>query len=147
MADEVGKRGVAIVTVVVVAVVGAAVALSLGRDDMRSTALEDEVAGRAVTGPTADPTDSDPLVSDNEEARPQGKEAPDSNEGRDGAGSPATTRETPALNPGTGGNATVAPNTGRNAPADPNNTAAQRAPENDLRNGANADPERSGEVR
>ena len=147
MADEVGKRGAAIVAVVVAVVVGAAVAISLGRDDMRSTALEDEVAGRPVTGPAPDPTDSDPLVSDNEEARPQGKEAPDSNEGRDGAGSALTTRETPALNPGSGGSTTVAPNTGRNAPGDPNNTAAQRAPENDLRNGANADPERSREVR
>ena len=147
MADDVGKRGAAIVAVVVAVVVGAAVAISLGRDDMRSTAIEDEVAGRPVTKAVADPTDSDPLVSDNEDARPQGKEAPDSNEGRDGAGSPALTRETPALNPGTGGNATVAPNTGRNAPGDPNNAAAQRAPENDLRDGANANAERSREVR
>jgi hypothetical protein len=95
MADTVGKRGGIIVAVVVAAVVALAVWLTFARDDMRSTAIEDTVAGRPVTGPAPDPTDSDPLVSDNEEARPQGREAPDSNEGRDGAGSPATTRETP----------------------------------------------------
>lgn len=147
MADSVGKRGGLVVAVVVLAVVGAAVALSLGRDDVRSTPVEDAAAGRAVTASTPDPTDSDPLVSDNEAARPQGKEAPDSNEGRDGAGSPALNRDTPALNPSAPSAASPSPDGGRNAAADPNNDAARRVPRNDLQDGANANAERGRELR
>ena len=147
MADRVTKRGGIVVAVVVLAVVALAVFLTFARDDMRSTAVEDAVAGRPVTGPVADPTDSDPLVSDNEEARPQGRLAPDSNEGVSGAGASANTRDTPALNPGTAPDATPrSGDTGRNAPGDPNNAAAQRRPENDLESGANANREESGRI-
>jgi hypothetical protein len=147
MADRVTKKGGIIVAAVVLAAVALAVFLTFARDDMRSTPVEDAVAGREITPATADPTDSDPLVSDNEEARPQGRLAPDSNEGVGGAGSPETTRDTPALNPGTAPDATPrSGDTGRNAPADPNNTAAQRVPENDLESGANADREESARI-
>ena len=151
--QRVGKAGAAIVALVTVAAVAGAVVLTFARDDKRSTPVEDYVAGRTTTVGTADPTDSDPLVSDNEAARPQGREAPDSREGVSGAGSSALTRDTPALNPGTAPGregATVAPNTGRNAPASPgaaDSAPVQRAPENDLRDGANVDAERGRELR
>jgi hypothetical protein len=114
---------------------------------MRSTPVEDAVAGREVTPAIPDPTDSDPGLTP-EDQRPQGRLAPGSNEGRNGAGSPETRRDTPALNPGTAPDATPrSGDTGRNAPRDPKNAAAQRTPENDLESGANANRERSAEVR
>lgn len=146
MADTVNKRGGLIVAVVVLAVVVAAIVLVFSRDDMRSTPVEDAVAGRTVTPATSDPTDSDPGLTP-EDTRPQGKLAPDSNEGRFGAGSPETKRDTPALNPGTAPDTTPRGDTGRNAPGDPNNEAAQRVPRNDLESGANVDRKRSGELR
>jgi hypothetical protein len=143
----VSKRGGIIVAAVVLAVVALAVWLTFARDDMRSTAVEDAVAGRPVTGPTADPTDSDPGLTP-EESRPQGRLAPDSREGVGGAGSSATTRDTPALNPGTAPDAARAQggDTGRNSPASPG-AAHQDAPVNDLEDGANANRERSRELR
>lgn len=145
--DPVGKGGVAIVTLVVLACVAGAVWLTFARDDMRSTPVEDFIAGRPVTSAVADPTDSDPGLTP-EDTRPQGRLAPDSREGVGGAGSSALTRDTPALNPGVSPevNATVAPDTGRNLPPSPG-AQTQDAPVNDLQDGANADPERSRELR
>jgi len=145
--DPVGKRGAAIVAVVVLLTVAAAVWLTFGRDDMRSTPVEDIAAGRSATAAVSDPTDSDPGLAP-ENARPQGRLAPDSREGVSGAGNSALTRDTPALNPGVAPDqqATVATDTGRNAPPSPG-AQRQEAPVNDLRNGANADPERSRELR
>jgi hypothetical protein len=147
MADRVTKRGGLIVAVVVLAAVALAVFLTFARDDMRSTPVEDVVAGRPVTASVADPTDSDPGLTP-EDSRPQGRLAPDSREGVGGAGSSPLTRDTPALNPGVAPDrqATVAPDTGRNAPPPPG-ASPQDAPENDLRNGANVDAERSRELR
>jgi hypothetical protein len=146
--DNVSARGVIIVAVATVLTVTAAVWLTFARDDMRSTPVEDFLAGRPVTSSTADPTDSDPgLTAENQ--RPQGRLAPDSAEGTGGAGSSALTRDTPALNPGVSpeAQATVTDNTGRNAPPPPFAEPRQAGPTNDLRNGANADPAESREVR
>ena len=145
--QQVGKRGGLIVAVVVVAVVALAVWLTFARDDMRSTPVEDVVAGRPATASVTDPTDSDPGLTP-EDSRPQGRLAPDSREGVSGAGSSALTRDTPALNPGVGPDrqATVSPDTGRNLPASPGATP-QTAPRNDLETGANANAERSRELR
>lgn len=139
MADRVNKRGGIIVTLVVLAVVIAAVVLALGRDNKRSTPVEDAVAGREATSGVPDAGGASAA------AQPQGREAPDSNEGIDGAGTETLTRglADPEANP----NAQAELGTGRNAPADPRNQAAQRTPRNDLRNGANADPERSDDPR
>lgn len=145
--EPVGKRGVAIVTIVVLACVVGAVWVTFARDDMRSTPVEDVFAGRPATASVTDPTDSDPGLTA-EDARPQGRLAPDSQEGVSGAGSSALTRDTPALNPGVGPDrqATVAPDTGRNLPPSPG-ANPQEAPRNDLENGANANAERSRELR
>ena len=145
--DPVGKRGVAIVTLVVVASIAFAVWFTLARDDMRSTPVEDVAAGRPATASVTDPTDSDPLLTP-EDARPQGRLAPDSREGVSGAGSSALTRDTPALNPGVSPEQrpSVSPDTGRNLPASPGATP-QTAPRNDLEDGANANAERSRELR
>ena len=141
----VSRRGKWIVPVVVLAVVAGAVAFALGRDDMRSTPVEDVAAGRAITSATTDPTDSDPGLSA-EANRPQGKVAPDSREGRYGAGSPATKRDTPELNPGTAPELQSSPNTGRNAPADPS-AARQAAPDGSLTEGPYRDPAPTAPVR
>ncbi len=145
MAEEVRGRGKIIVAIIVVAVVAGAIAFALGRDDLRDTPVEDVVAGRDVAAGSADPTDSDPGLPP-EAARPQGKEAPDSQEGRAGAGSPATTRETPALNPS--GNASLEASgtgsPGRNAPPSPG-AKPQNAPDGSLRSSPQADVERSRE--
>ena len=76
-----------------------------------------------------------------DEPGPQGKLAPDSNEGVNGMGSPETKRSTPELNPGTSGDIsnTTATDTGRNAPADPNATP-QDAPTDSLTRGRDVDP-------
>ena len=141
----VSGRGKWIVALVVLVVVAAAVAFALGRDDLRSTPVEDAVAGRALTTGAHDPTDSDPGLS-NEAMRPQGKVAPDSREGRYGAGSPATKRDTPALNPGTAPELQSSPNTGRNAPTDP--TARQEpGPDGSLTDGPYRDPAPTAPVR
>ena len=147
MADRVTKRGGVLVAVVVLAVVALAVFLTFARDDMRSTPVEDVAAGRPVTASVADPTDSDPGLTP-EDARPQGRLAPDSREGVGGAGSSPLTRDTPALNPGVAPDrqATVAADTGRNAPPSAG-ASPQEGPTNDLRNGANVDVERSRELR
>ena len=129
----VSGRGKWIVGLVVLAVVAAMVAFALGRDDLRSTPVEDAVSGRDLTTGVQDPTDSDPGLSA-EANRPQGKVAPDSREGRYGAGSPATKRDTPDLNPGTAPELQSSPNTGRNAPADPT-ARPQRAPDGGLTEG------------
>jgi len=144
MQESLGKRGAALVAVITAVVVVGAVWLAFGRDDLRGTAVEDAVADRAITSGTADPTDSDPLVSDNEEARPQGRDAPDSREGVDGAGTETLTRG--LADPETNPNARAELGTGRNAPGDPSNEAAQRVPRNDLESGANADPEESARI-
>ena len=146
--DNVSARGVLIVTVAVVLTVTAAVWLTFARDDMQSTPVEDFFAGRSVTSSTTDPTDSDPGLTP-EDARPQGRLAPDSAEGTGGAGSSALTRDTPALNPGVSPEvqATVPNDTGRNAPPPPFAEPRQAGPTNDLRNGANVDIEESREVR
>ena len=138
MADRVSGRGKIIVAVLVVVLVAAAVWFALGRDDLTSTPVEDAVAGREITPGVADPG----LTA--EPSRPQGREAPDSNEGRFGAGAPTTTRDTPALNPGRNGaiGNTTASGTGRNAPPGPMQET-QDAPTGSLRAGPNADPERS----
>jgi hypothetical protein len=146
--DPVGKRGVAIVTVAVIATVAGAVWLTFARDDMRSTPVEDVFAGRPATASVTDPTDSDPGLTP-ENTRPQGRLAPDSQEGVSGAGSSALTRDTPALNPGTAPGregTTASPDTGRNLPASPG--ANPQSPNlNSLPNGANADPEESRSLR
>ena len=103
-AQRVGGRGKLLVALIVLAVVAAIVVWALGRDDVRSTPLEDAAAGRDLTVGSADPTSP-------ETAQPQGRAAPDSNEGQFGAGSPSTTGEAPPTG-----------DTGRNAPADPATT-------------------------
>ena len=84
--------------------------------------------------------------SDGDRSGRQGKLAPDSNEGSFGAGSPATQRDTPALNAGQQGDigATVTTDTGRNAPREPSATP-QDAPTGSLTDGPNADPAKSRE--
>ena len=84
--------------------------------------------------------------SDGGRPGPQGKFAPDSNEGVYGMGSPETKRSTPELNPGRGADVanTASPDTGRNAPRDPGATP-QDAPTGSLTDSPNADPERSRE--
>ena len=84
--------------------------------------------------------------SDGGRPGPQGKLAPDSNEGVYGQGSPETKRSTPELNTGTGGDIanTTSSDTGRNAPPAPGSTP-QDAPTGSLTDGPNADPEKSRE--
>lgn len=142
--ESIGKRGTLMIGLITAAVVVGATWLAFGRDDMRSTALEDAAAGREITRQTADPTDSDPLVSDAEEARPQGRDAPDSQEGVDGAGTETQTRG--LTDPDVNANPPATVGTGRNAPADPRNEAAQEVPRNRLPDGANANPEESARI-
>ena len=82
--------------------------------------------------------------TDGDRSAPQGKLAPDSNEGVYGQGAPATKRSTPELNPGRNGELanTVGTDTGRNAPPGPMQQT-QDAPTGSLTDGPNADPERS----
>ena len=84
--------------------------------------------------------------TDGDRSAPQGKLAPDSNEGVYGQGAPETKRSTPALNPGTGGDIanTTSSDTGRNAPPAPG-AARQDAPTGSLTDGPNADPAKSRE--
>ncbi len=142
--ESIGKGGAAMIALITVAVVVGATWLAFGRDDMRSTAIEDAAAGRAITRQAPDPTDSDPLVSNNEEARPQGREAPDSQEGVNGAGAETQTRG--LTDPDVNANPLANVGTGRNAPADPRNEAAQEVPRNRLPDGANADPAESARI-
>ncbi|MDP8917226.1 MAG: hypothetical protein M3M95_08510 [Pseudomonadota bacterium] len=122
MQESLGKRGTAMVALITAAVVAGSMWLAFGGDDMRST----PVAGREADA-----------------ARPQGREAPGSQEGLYGAGSPAQRRglTDPDVNP----NPQAGMDTGRNAPPDPNATV-QRAPETRLPDGANADPEESARI-
>ena len=135
MQESLGKRGTAMVALITAAVVAGSVWMAFGRDDMRSTALEDAAAGREIT--RFDPASTDA-------AGPQGRAAPDSGEGADGASTETQTSgmTDPDVNP----NPQAGIDTGRNAPRDPNNAAAQRAPENRLPDGANADPEESARI-
>ena len=94
-AQRVDNKGKLIVAAAVLLVIIAVVWFALGRDDMRNTPVEAAARGDAITAATPDPTDSDPGLTP-EAQRPQGRLAPDSNEGQ--VGSPATTRETPADN-------------------------------------------------
>lgn len=142
-ADSVSRTGGIVVAVITLAVVGAAAVFALGRDDMRSTPVEDVAAGRTATAATADPTDSDPGLA-REDRRPQGRDAPDSREGVNGAGVETQTRG--ATDPDANPNASAEIATGRNAPRDPNDAAAQRVPRNDLDSGANADREESARI-
>ena len=82
--------------------------------------------------------------SDGGRPGPQGKLAPDSQEGVYGQGSPATKRSTPELNPGGEGGVanTTTDSTGRNAPPGPMQET-QDAPTGSLTDGPNADPDRS----
>ena len=84
--------------------------------------------------------------TDGDRSGPQGKLAPDSNEGVYGQGSPETKRSTPELNPGGDGDlaSTVGSDTGRNAPPAPGSTP-QDAPTGSLTSGPNADPEKARE--
>ncbi len=86
------------------------------------------------------------MQSDGGRPGPQGKQAPDSNEGVYGQGSPETKRSTPELNAGTGGDIanTTSADTGRNAPPAPGSTP-QDAPTGSLTSGPNADPAKSRE--
>ena len=118
-AQRVNNTGKLIVAAVVLLVIIGAVWFALGRDDMRDTPLEQGVRGDTITAQSPDPTDSDPGLTP-EPSRPQGREAPDSNEGE--VGSPATT-----------GEANVAP--GRNAPPPPS-ADRQSAPDGSLTSGA-----------
>lgn len=137
MAESVSGRGKWIVALVVLAAVVAAVVFALGRDDLRSTPVEDAVAGRASTTGVTDPTDSDPGLTP-EETRPQGREAPDSNEGVDGAGSPAVRRGALEGQGGAEAATGVDPTdpTGRNAAAAPG-ARVQDAPTGSLTEGPN----------
>ena len=135
-ARTVSGGGKWIVALVVLAVVVGVVAFALGRDGRRSTPVEDAVAGRDLTSGVSDPNDPEAIA---EAARPQGKLAPDSREGRSGAGSPTTRRDTPELNPGTSPELQSSPNTGRNASADPG-AARQAAPDGSLTDGPYRDP-------
>ena len=84
------------------------------------------------------------MQSDGGRPGPQGKLAPDSNEGVYGQGAPETKRSTPALNPGREGDLAnpVTSDTGRNAPPAPGSTP-QDAPTGSLTDGPNADPRKS----
>jgi hypothetical protein len=121
-AQRVGGRGKLIVALVVLATVAALVVFVLGRDDRRSTPLEDAAAGRAITA-------EDPAAAASADALPQGRQAPDSNEGATGAGSPYNTGEAQA----------PAADTGRNAPAG-DSRAAQRTPDGSLTEGPDRAP-------
>lgn len=138
-ADSVSRTGGIVVAVITLAVVGAAAVFALGRDDLRSTPVEDVAAGRNVTPAAA----SDPGLA-REDRRPQGRDAPDSREGVNGAGVETQTRG--ATDPDANPNASAEIATGRNAPRDPNDAAAQRVPRNDLDSGANADREESARI-
>jgi hypothetical protein len=91
-AQKVGGRGKLIVAVIVLLVVIGVVWFALGRDDMRATPVEQGPGGDTVTAVAPDPTDQDPLTP--EPARPQGRDAPDSNE--DPVGSSQTDTPAPA---------------------------------------------------
>ena len=124
-AQRVGGKGKLIVAAIVLLVVIGVVWFALGRDDMRSTPVEDAVAGRELGPGAPDPTDSDPGLSA-EATRPQGRSAPDSNEGL--VGSPAQT-----------GDPQTAGGSGRNAPA-PAGADAQNAPDGSLTSGPDRAP-------
>jgi hypothetical protein len=121
-AQRVGGRGKLIVAVIVLLVVVGVVWFALGRDDMRATPLEQGPGGDTVTAMAPDPTDADPGLAA-EAARPQGREAPDSNEGEVSA--QAVTG--------------AAAGTGRNAPA-PAGADRQSAPDGSLTEGPGREP-------
>jgi hypothetical protein len=132
MQESIGKGGTAAIAVITAAVVAGSVWLAFGRDDTRSTPLEDVAAGRAIA-PSPQATTA-----------PQGRDAPDSREGVDGAGTETQTRG--LTDPETNPNAQAEIGSGRNAPQTTPNAAAQRVPRNDLESGANADPEESARI-
>lgn len=143
MQESIGKGGTAAIALITAGVVVGSVWFAFARDDMRSTPIEDAAAGRAITPFTQDPTDSDPGLSP-EAARPQGRDAPDSREGVDGASTETQTRG--LTDAETNPDAQAEIGTGRNAPPTTPNEAAQRVPRNDLESGANADPEESARI-
>ena len=126
-AQRVGGRGKLLVALLVLAVVAGVVIWMLGTDDRRSTPVEDAVAGREMN---PDPGDlrGDPASAAPVDARPQGRAAPDSDEGQNGAGTPSITGEAPATS-----------DTGRNMPAG-DNRAAQNAPDGSLTSGPDRAP-------
>jgi hypothetical protein len=127
-AQRVGGKGKLIVAVIVLLAVVGVVWFALGRDDMRSTPVEDAVAGRAIGSGVPDPTDSDPGLASPESGRPQGRSAPDSNEGV--VGSPSQTGDPASAAGGA---------SGRNAPAPPG-ADAQNAPDGSLTSGPDRAP-------
>jgi hypothetical protein len=143
MQESIGKGGTAAIALITAGVVAGSIWLAFGRDDMRSTPIEDVAAGRAITPATLDPTDSDPGLTP-EGTRPQGRDAPDSREGVDGAGTETQTRG--LTDAETNPNAQAEIGSGRNAPQTTPNAAAQRVPRNDLESGANADREESARI-
>ena len=126
-AQRVGGRGKLLVALLVLAVVAGVVIWALGADDRQSTPVEDAVAGREMNPDSGD-LRGDPNSAAPADARPQGRAAPDSDEGQTGAGAPTITGEAPATG-----------NPGRNAPAG-DNRAAQNAPDGSLTSGPDRDP-------
>jgi hypothetical protein len=122
-----GGRGKLIVALIVLAVVAGVVIWALGADDRRSTPVEDAVAGREMNPDSSD-LRGDPNAAAPVDARPQGRDAPDSDEGQTGAGTPSITGEAPPTS-----------DTGRNAPAG-DNRAAQNAPDGSLTSGPDRAP-------
>ena len=155
MQESLCKRGTLIVAVMVVAAVVGSVMLVLGGDDRSSTPVESAVAAR-VTGDAPNPAAGEEGFAASfqandaapADARPQGRLAPDSNEGQAGVGSQANIRATPGLNPAGGGDIsnTAAASTGGNAPADPS-AQRQDAPTGSLTSGPNRDPAPTAPVR